>query len=174
MHDKQNWKWIDPDSEMEYDLRHMESFTTPFEVKLYKGDPGSFVNARIIFSNHCYSRTRRDSDADRHVISIEQYEERVFCVDRWRFSQKLPAIIKDLTYKACLQGGSKEILYRQEDRSAPGQHDGWYICMRFAFKSGLEIWVRSAHKRANRPNDIRGRGEKRFCMLLSEYLKGKL
>lgn len=174
MYDKKNWKWVDPDTGIEYDLLHMESFETQFEVKLSKSDPVTTVNAKIVFSNHCFSRTRTDDDADRHVIAVEKYEERVFCANRWEFSKRLPDIIRELGYKGCLQGGSKEILYRQEDRSNPRDHDGWYICMRLDFKAGLEIWIRSTHWRPNRPIDIRSHGETRFCILLSGYLKGRL
>lgn len=182
MYDKANWQWVDPKTKSTYDLRHMQGFITPFEVKLSKSAPITSINAKISFSNHCFSRTRTDDNENNQVISQETkrdgtIEERVFCTSRWEFSKKLPSIIKDLAYKNCLEGGSREILYRQEDHSNPGQHDGWYICMRLDYKRNrnpqLEIWVRSAHWRPNRPVDIRSHGGKRFCMLLSEYLKSK-
>lgn len=173
MYDKENWRWIDPDSQIEYDLRHMQSFDVEYEVKLSKSDPLTKVNAKVSFSNHCFSRSKKPDDADRHVISIEPFEERVFCPERWAFSKGLPDIIRDLTYKGCLQGGKKEIIYRQEDRTCPGSHEGWYICLKLDYKKGLEVWVRSAHWRPNRPIDIRSNGETRFCMLLSGYLKAR-
>jgi hypothetical protein len=183
MYDQENWVWIDPETGHGYELHHMQSFTTPFEVMLSKETGKTSVNAMVIFSNHCFSKKyHEEQDDHRHIISKEikkdgTEEERVFCPQRWEFSKRLPDIIKGLCYKDCFQGKEKEIIFRQEGKSGHGQHDGWYICMRLVYKRDrkcpLEIWVRSAHKRTNRPHDIRGHGGKKFCMILSDFLKTK-
>lgn len=182
MHDKENCKWIDQDTGKEYELQHMKSFTTQFEVILTKDKQKQTIKARVSFSNHCFSKKREEGDNQNQVIDSQRkrdgtFEERVFCPERWEFSKTLPVIIKDLTYKSCLEGGSKEIIYRQEGQK-PQDHAGWYICMRLDFKKDkdppVEIWVRSAHWRSNRPVDIRSHGVRRFCVFLSGYLKSKI
>jgi len=180
MYDQKNWKWTNPDTQEEYDLKHMQGFMHEFEVMLAKDGDKTIVKARVNFSNHCFSATAKEGDDPRWVISKEKKkgdicEERVFCPIRWEFSKRLPGILQELAYKNCLEGGSGEILYRQEDASSQGQHDGWYICIRMSYRKGqLELWVRSAHWRPNRPADIRSHGARRFCVLLSNYLKSKV
>lgn len=181
MYDRENFQWIDPSTSEIYRLDHMESFVTPFEVKLSKELPKESVDVRVYFSNHCFSRTKTDEDQNDTILDTVRkrngvMEHRVFCPQRWEFSKRLPGIIKDLDYKLCLEGGNKEILYRQEDNK-PGSHAGWYICMKLDFKKDnptqLELWIRSAHWRPNRPAGIRRHGGTRFNMLLSNYLKSK-
>lgn len=175
-----DYQWTDENTNIVYDLQHMKSFSTDFEIKFNK-EIHEIVRADIIFSNHCWTRKRLPGDLDNQVVDRYSLrdgtvEERVFCVDRWEFSKSLPEIINALNYKLCLVGGSREILYRQESSSV-GSHAGWYICIRLDFKRNhatpLQLWVRSAHYRSNRPEDIRRHGGAKFCILLKDYLNSK-
>lgn len=170
--------WVVPNTGEMYQLDHLKPCNIKFQIKL--GEKIELVDARVIFSNHCYTKKREKDNND--LIDIEEKkkdgttEQRVFCIKRWNFSKGLPEIIKNLNYKVCLQGGNKEIIYRLET-SKPGQHyEGWYICIKLDYKPSketkLELWVRSVHYRTNRPNDIRGSATK-FCILLTNYLKSK-
>lgn len=170
--------WVNPKTGEEYELSHLKGFQTSFEVKL--GENIENVDVRVEFANHCYTKKQEEGEKE-PIVCIEKRrdgtkEERVFCPKRWEFSKLLPDIITGLNYKTCLQGNSHEIVYRQEKSNNLGGHDGWYICMKLDYKSNrtpsLELWVRSAHFRPNRPNDVRG-GLTKFCILLSKYLKSK-
>lgn len=180
MRDDGDYQWIDKNTGIVYDLQHMKSFFTNFEVKFNRENFDTVV-AEVFFSNHCWTRKRLPEDLDNQVVDSRilkdgSIEERIFCVERWEFSKNLPNIINNLNYKVCLLGGKKEILYRQEC-SAVGSHAGWYICIRLDYKrhlaNPLQIWVRSAHYRPNRPEDIRRHGGVKFCILLKDYLNSK-
>ncbi|WP_444937234.1 hypothetical protein ACJJIW_09940 [Microbulbifer sp. JMSA004] len=112
MYDKKKWQWICPDTGNIYNLKHTQEFETSYGVKLEKGEPAKDIACRVIFSNHCFTRLRNPEDLDSHVMVRESkrggnVEERVFCPVRWDFSQQLPEIIRDLTYRNCLIGGSR-------------------------------------------------------------------
>ncbi|MDF4259816.1 hypothetical protein P3388_26125, partial [Vibrio parahaemolyticus] len=109
MHDKNARTWTDPDDGVIYDLSHMESFITDFEVKLSKSSPVVKTPVKIVFSNHCFSRKKTDEDNESQVITVETKrdgttEYRVFCPTRWEFSKRLPEILSDLSYRSCLEG----------------------------------------------------------------------
>lgn len=172
--------WTDPDTEVNYDLDHFLSFTTAYEIRF--PNETREVETLISFSNHCYTRSWREGDDERYIVDRQTLKNgnediRVFCSERWAFSVNLREIIEELLYKTCLMGGNQEILYRQEDAPRPGDHSGWYICMRLAYRPDedipFQIWVRSVHHRDNRPEDVRG-GPTKFCILAKRYLEKRL
>ncbi|ALG68418.1 hypothetical protein [Beggiatoa leptomitoformis] len=119
-------KWVNPDTGEEYDISHLKGFQTSFEVKL--DNEIKNIDVRVEFSYHCYTKKQEDGGKE-PVFRIETRkdgtkEERVFCPKRWEFSKSLPDIIRGLNYKGCLQGNSHEIIYRQEQSSNQGGHDG--------------------------------------------------
>lgn len=173
--------WTDPDTGTTYDLGVFKPFTTTYEIKPRKDAEPFSVEVLVRFSNHCYSRTRK-GEAEHHIIDTQQHrngmvDERVFCVDRWTFCQNVRTVIDELALKRCLEGGSKEILYRQEQPSQVAAHDGWYLCMRLEHRKGrtppLSLSVRSVHWRTNRPADIRRHGGQKFREILSRFAKSK-
>ncbi len=173
--------YIDPETQESFDLSHLNSFQTQFEVLINKEK--LMIDTKIIFSNHCYTK-KQETIGNQTIIFKEKrkggaVENRVFCRQRWEFSKLLPEIIKELGYKICLQGNDHSLFYRHEKKgdSLMSLYEGWYICMKWDYKvncnPSLEIWVRSVHFRTNRPHDVRGSPTK-FCILLSRYLKSKL
>ena len=173
--------WTDPDTGTAYKLTVFKSFVTTYEIKPDKGSDPFSVSVRVEFSNHCYSRERKGEPANQVIDTQHRRddttEQRVFCPDRWRFCQGLPGIIENLGLQKCLEGGGRDIIYRQEQRSQVAAHDGWYICMRLDYRENrnpaFELWVRSVHWRRNRPVDIRNHGGQKFRQLLSQFAKKK-
>lgn len=156
-----------------YSLEHLAPFAVTYQI-LVEGEPVD-VTLHVHFPNHCYTRSRHDSDPDEAVLIPEpddrSDEERVFCINRWNFSQKLPDIIKNLHSKGCFPGGSKEIFYRQEDPPRAGHVAGWYLVFRLGVSNthkNLTMSVRSVHYRYNKPYDIRG-GSRRFYIILQQF-----
>jgi len=172
--------WTDPDTNTAYALSAFSSFVTTYEIKPDKEAEPFSVPVRVIFSNHCYSRERKDEPANQIIDTQHRrdgtIEERVFCKLRWDFCQALPMIIENLGLQKCL-AGDREIIYRQEQKSGVVAHDGWYICMRLDYRKkkdpAFELWVRSVHWRQNRPVDIRNHGGQKFRQLLSQFAKKK-
>ena len=172
--------WMDPDPNTAYALSAFNSFVTTYEIKPDKeGEPFS-VPVRVIFSNHCYSRERKEEQANQIIDTQHRRdgttEERVFCQKRWKFCQDLPMIIENLGLQKCFSG-DRDIIYRQEQKSGVAAQDGWYICMRLDYREkkgpAFELWVRSVHWRRNRPVDIRNHGGQKFRQLLSQFAKKK-
>lgn len=165
-----------PVTEVTYCLRHLKSFQMTYDIHVEKKPVK--VQIRILFSNHCYTRSRKDNDPDHAVLFIEnkrngQVDQRVFCQERWDFSKKLPIIIQEFHSKTCLPGGRKELFYRQESPAPGNLHEGWYICVRLGASEkhkNLTMSIRSAHYRTNRPVDTRG-SPRRFYALLSSFYK---
>lgn len=167
--------WVNRDTGEEYELFHLEEFQTSFEVKL--GEKMENVDVRVIFKGHCYTEKQEEGGKEEVVYTEKKKNgpvERVFCPKRWEFSKRLPDIIRGLNYKTCLPGERKELIFRQEDRSNPTAHDGWYIFMKLEYKPkenpSVELWVESAYHRSNRPDKLRG-GPTQFFKLLKDYLK---
>lgn len=172
--------WTDPDTGVDYELDHFLSYRTPYEIR-FNGEETE-VEALVSFSNHCFTRTMKDGDDERYIVDRQTLKDgtediRIFCHRRWNFSLGLRDMISNLLYKQCFQGKSHDILYRQEHMPRPGDHAGWYICMRLDYKEyddpPFQIWVRSVHWRPNRPNDIKG-APKKFFMLVKQYLERKM
>lgn len=158
-----------------YSIAHLKPLNVIFDIRC-AGEPIS-VDLYVIFSNHCYTGSRKDHHTDEDVLFREkrQYgvDERVFDLERWEFSKRLPGIIKDLHSRLCLQGGSRELFYRQEERPSPSSYEGWYLCIRLSADNTnrrLVLSVRSAHYRRNRPFDVRG-APKRFYAVLAQFYR---
>lgn len=156
-----------------YSVEHLRPFPVTYSIKIK--DEHKDISLQVLFSNHCYTRSRKKADLDEDVLFSEprrnSVDERVFCEERWRFSQELPAIIRALHNKLCFSGKSKELFYRQEKPTRPGEHAGWYICAKLGYSQKHQnhtLSIRSVHWRTNRPIDIRG-GSKRFYVLLAKY-----
>jgi len=161
-----------------YSLDHLKSFPVTYGIKV-DGNPVD-VTVYIHFSEHCYTRSRKDGDPDEAVLIREKkkngdVDERVFAKSRWEFSKSLPDILKALHGQWCFMGNNKEMFYRQEGKILSNSHGGWYICARFGIShkhQNLTINIRSVHYRENRPHGIR-REAKRFFVLLARYYSEK-
>lgn len=177
MYHKNNKHWGNSKGET-YDLSHLEDFEVEFEIKL-EDKSKTTLKALVMFSNtHCY--TKEMSEGDQETIKgnwNRKTENRSFCPDRWEFSKQIPDIMRNLNYKACMQGNNKAFFYRQERTGNQTQSpEGWYICFNIYYKKSsntLEVRINSAHYRVNRPEDVRG-APNRFGIMLSKYMKGKL
>ena len=154
-------------------LKHLRPFTVTYNIRV-DGEPVE-VGLNVHFTNHCFTRSKKEEDPAESVLYRERHRqgevERVFCQNRWGFSQGLPDIIKSLPDKLCFRGGSKLLFYRQEGAPPHNSHAGWYLCVRFDASDrhqNLTMSVRSVHKRQNRPHDTRG-APTRFRVLLAQF-----
>ncbi|GGD43877.1 hypothetical protein GCM10007235_14810 [Pseudoxanthomonas indica] len=134
------------------------------------------VNVRVYYSNHCWTRTRKDEPEDT-VLFYEHHsdwvDERVFCETRWKFSLQLPEIVASLPHSLCLRGRSKQIFYRVKADESKDGYAGWYVCARLRAiqkKQEITLSIRSVHYRTNRPEDTRG-GPQRFWALFWDFYK---
>ena len=75
MYNKKNWQWTDPNTDEVYELQHMQSFKTPFTLKFSK-DRTTIVTTKVVFTNHCFSRVRTESDAKNQIIARETKKKR--------------------------------------------------------------------------------------------------
>jgi hypothetical protein len=170
----------DPATNTIYCLKHLKPLDVSYNIKI-DGVPRD-VSLKALFSKHCYTRSRKDSDHQCVVLFTEKkrhgvIDERVFCPKRWQFSKELPGIILNLHSKHCYLGDNY-IFYRQECAPLSNTHAGWYICMRLGVSEqhrNLTLSVRSVHWRENRPiGSIRGGQRRFFAVLTSFYTKHRL
>lgn len=177
--------YTDPTTLETFTFDHMAPFEVTYPVRLKDSDSADSeieVEIQVIFSNHCYTRSKASNDpAELPILFKEKkrdgtVDERVFCSERWNFSKSLPDLIRALNDKNCLAGGSREIFYRIEHANPPGTPEGWYICFKLDASEkykNLTLSVRSAHYRTNRPNDVRG-GFRRFYAILAKFFSEEL
>lgn len=139
------------------EMRHLDPMVIEIEFEPEKGSPRVRVPILVHYANHCFTRTRRPDDADEDVLFREwrngRFEERVWCEDRARFSQQLPAIMSRLGSLLCMRGDQKEMMYRVEG-PGPRKGESWYVCMKMSLKRAtgeVFISVRSVHARTNKP-----------------------
>lgn len=155
-------------------IDHLGDRVLRVEVRI-DGQP-FLVNVRVYYSNHCWTRTRKDEPEDR--VLIREYhaggvDERIFCQHRWTFSRQLPGMIHSISHALCLRGRSREVFYRVKPDPENGSNAGWYACVRLGAnhaRKEITLSVRSLHYRTNRPADIRG-APVRFWALFWEFYR---
>ena len=180
MLDQENWTWTDPETEEVYSLDHLEDYLTDFEILV--GDELWQLETRVVFSNHCYTRSMSEGDDPQLIVDKQPKKDgsidtRVFCEKRWEFSLRLKEIIGEIHNKLCFQGNRGSVIYRQEDKPGLQSHEGWYICLDLEYTPGddpeLTMWVRSVHYRRNRPDNIRPKPN-RFKILAKRFLESRI
>ncbi|MEJ1343594.1 MAG: hypothetical protein RPU35_16990 [Candidatus Sedimenticola sp. (ex Thyasira tokunagai)] len=159
-----------------YDLEHLHRLHTSFTIRLEEVDIK--VPMVAMFSNHCYTASRKEGQPNEAVLYEEQrhngeIDERVFCLPRWKSSRHLPQTINELHNKRCLLGNGA-VFYRQEGVPSRNNHAGWYICACLGVSNShknLTLNVRSLHWRENRPSGLRGHPRPFFAILTDYYRK---
>lgn len=165
-------KYKGPDG-CEYDLTHLKSFSQRVSVKVSK-IPYS-VPVKVIFRDHCYTRTFCDDDDPKWLIG----SNRIFCPDRWVFSQGLSKAIPTLMEHGICFRTTAHGQYFKFERSShrnPAPDHGWYLFFKFRPNRedlGVLMSVESVHERRTWPHNARGRQSLRFGAALSEFLKRK-
>jgi len=90
-----------------YDLKHLRSFTTPFERPAKGNRPVERFSVNVTFSHHCFTRgLPRDGSAYDLTLRFDhEGDSRIFDAGRWELSKLLPGIIANLSAKKCQQSG---------------------------------------------------------------------
>lgn len=165
---------FDPTAGIERSLVHLAPCVVPYTLRLKSGDV--VLPIAVYYANHCYTRSRKPGDSPEAVLFREPkhggaIDERVFCIDRWSFSQRLPAVLEKLEGTMCYRSSQNELFYRVEDAKPSG--GGWAICMRLDINASaqeLRLSVRSVHHRQNLPHDVKHPQVRFFSILRDFYL----
>jgi hypothetical protein len=95
------WKPFTKDG-ITYDLSHLDSVTLTFEQPAKDDKPARLYTVNVFFGLHCFTR---DPEEGEKIPSCDAYshfgEKRMFDVDRYELSKRLPDLVKTLTTRKC-------------------------------------------------------------------------
>lgn len=176
------YKWECPKSGKEYDFDHLKPIQLSYELSMKAGQESISLPCKVFFTEHCITKLRESHHSNEDVVYTDHRrnkppEDRVFCEKRWEFSKNIPQLIRSLMDKQCLQGSKQEMVIKHEATSNTNPNEGWYVFLKLRYlkkNNQLRIDVVSAHKRTNKPTNIRGHGKSRFKVLLRKFLEGKV
>lgn len=155
-----------------YDLSHL----SPMEIEAVNDVPRLFVR----FSVHCVSKDLGPGETPNHADFRDEHDQpRVFDLDRYKLSLKLPGILATIHRRKCLFTDGPnymvvEVLTGEQRR----EYEIYFTLKRDAKVSGrLSMFVQSAFcrdnaHRPNRPRQRAGRRNIRFKILAKKVLNG--
>jgi hypothetical protein len=94
-----------------YDLSHLEPFEHVFVQAAREGKPERNYTVQIRFTHHCFTKGFEASDDPDLRYPSSKTDPRSFDVQRWRLSQRLPELVRDLMSMKVLHAGSRETYY---------------------------------------------------------------
>jgi len=160
-----------------FDLSHLHPFENVFERPATDQLPAERFQVRVSFSSHCFTRKPRPGEvADPELLYPYDAEQRLFDSLRFRLSNYLPELIRNLSSKRVRQnfGEHKFLMVELIDNS--GEQIEYDVFFRLAKigKGRLEIIVETAFDRRpeNRKNRPTGKPI-RFWIILHNTLHGK-
>ncbi|PHM73136.1 hypothetical protein [Xenorhabdus kozodoii] len=175
-----NRTYTHPETKELFDLSHMAPKTIKIKYeyndslkKKIKGE----LQARVIFSHHCYTKTILD--AEDSAILITEYENgvikehRAFDKVRYKYTFALLEVIVNISYKICRESRLKGKIIRLEEKDRNNPHRGIYIIMKLKIKKeNLFLYIETAHYRKNEPINAQLKKEsRRFMLILGDMLK---
>ncbi len=108
----------------------------------------------IIYSMHCFTRGRRDGDAN--LLYSDRRETRVFDFRRYQLSLQLPQIVENLMGRRCYHAGRQNFFTVEmlDDELKRIEYEIYFTASR-ASSGRLKLFVQSAYVRdkahANKP-----------------------
>lgn len=173
--------YVGPDG-IEYSLEHLAPSEILFELKI-KTEILT-VPIRVVYRDHCYSRDYNEGkESDDHAWLLPENpwdkNRRLFCKDRWIYSQELPYLVRGIVESGavCHRTTERGLYYRLErsSRRGAGSDEGVYLFLKLSPNSknpmGVKLSVESVHERTNRPSNDRGRQSVKFWAALREFLE---
>lgn len=177
----QNKSYTDPISGVVYDLSHLSNMTTPLQYE-FKDDEGKKhkgkIDVNVVFDNHCYTREINSGESVEILVSEEfagKTQIRCFDLERYEFSKKLPWIIKNLSFKTCMESKISGKSIRLEDPEKTHPYKGVYIFLKaraYEDSKTLTLYVETSHKRNSTPRDVKST-PRRYMQILGDLVKNK-
>lgn len=172
-------------AQVRYDLAHM--IGSPFDVAIAATNrfPALTVHIQVEFTSHCVSfGPKKGEDLDFQTLGGERLIRdhrnvaRAFCFDRYRWSLRLPGLVRTLGNHACYFTGQENWLVIRDidDLGQPVEYE-IYFRLRRRPPNALRLVIESAYVRdpgrpgPGLPNSRKGRI--RFQMMAAKVFRGE-
>ena len=161
--------------DQQYDLSHLH----PFELEVVHAAPNNkpaiTYSFEVHFSLHCFSKSIL-SDDDRALAYSDNRETRTFCFDRYRLSQQLPAIIKDIGNKRCNHTGKGNFFIVEliDDTGNNIEYEIYFDVSGQGKKQPMRLYIQSAYVRNDESRAYRHKTKKiSFYVIAHNRKSGK-
>jgi hypothetical protein len=148
-------------AEKVYDLKHLRSYTTRFEWLATAKKASEKISVTITFSHHCFTRgLPRDAGPYDPTLRFDhEGDTRIFDVELWELSRRLPDILSNLASMKCMQTGKSNFL-AIEMVAADGSKCEYEIYFRVwkPRKRNVSLHVESAYVREENYGSSRPKG----------------
>lgn len=159
---------------VDYDLSHLNDYVWNLKQAASGDKPERNYRIKIIFSCHCFTKGRTETDLDSLLYS-EKQEQRTFCLDRYKASLTLRDHIFELQngYVFINDGGKKS--RKQNYLKIPTSTGNYEIYFTLSKSSDervdLNLFVQSAFLRTH--GGAGKLGKIRFMIVVHKTLEGK-
>ncbi|WP_322055246.1 hypothetical protein [Paraburkholderia bannensis] len=169
-----------------YDLSHLLAANVEINIDGNGGFPARKITMHVEYLSHCVNVGARSKDEpldfevlghSRRMID-HQRQERAFCLDRYRWSKQLPAVIASLNDEVCYFGKHANwLVVRVIDDEGKEVQYSIYFRMRKGDAAGtLRMVIESAYERgAEKPSPGMPKNRKskmRFKIIAAKTLRG--
>ncbi|PCI34337.1 MAG: hypothetical protein COB54_00665 [Alphaproteobacteria bacterium] len=141
-------------SEQEYNLDHLHPFEYNLTVPAQGHKPERKYRLNVIFSLHCFTRGQKDEE----VIPAEyKYsdtrETRIFDIERYNLSIKLPDIVRSLSDMKCYHDRHNNFYVVEliDELGHITYYSIFFKLSKAGKKKGLNLFVSSAYARDEMP-----------------------
>jgi hypothetical protein len=131
-----------------YDLAHLHPCTLEFVRPEKDGKPAVTFVVDVTYSLHCFSRSIPKYDShDRALEYSDARETRLFDVDRYRLSKRLPGIIETLTERKCQHTGRGNFFTVElvDDSGTKIDYDVFFTASKSSQRGRVNLYIQSAY-----------------------------
>lgn len=156
-----------------FDLSHLHPCEITFERLAKDGKAAIIYTVDVTYSLHCFAKEIPQSGTyDKRLEYSDSRETRLFDLDRFDLSKKLPAVIRSLANRKCLHTWHSNYLTidYQDEEGRRIEYDVFFTVSKSMRRGRLNLYVQSAYRRddpKNRPPSARPIG---FLVILHNTL----
>ena len=135
------------DGNQTYDLSHLQPFKFPLVFTATSALPGRTVEVHVAFSSHVFTERCEEHEEPNHLYSAP-HDKRRFSPDRYGWSKRAPAILRDLENRNCLMNLTRDNYVTAQLPGAPAGREYWiFFDIRRAkwHEDAVVVFVQSAY-----------------------------
>lgn len=147
-----------------YDLSHLHPFSTRYEQPSKDGKPTRIYKVDVEFSLHCFTRGAKVHETpDSALFYSDSRETRIFDLQRYQLSKRLPEIVNCLAQRRCYHTGKGNFFTIEIVNELDGsriEYDIFFAVSYSSKKGFVKLYVQSAYIRdeahgGNRPDMLK-------------------
>jgi hypothetical protein len=143
------WRPIEIDG-VHYHLTHLHPITVVYTQPPKKDHPERTYTVDVIFGLHCFTKGINNGSAvDPRLCYSDARETRIFDLNRFELSKRLPELVAKLHATKCYHTNHGNFFTIEiiENGGEKQQYEVYFTLSRSAKKGHLTLWVQSAYIR---------------------------